>query len=213
MNAELLKRLKSVPFPYEKETWARPTKPTQICLHHTASGPGIYGDLEWWKKDGTQVSTPIIIDRDGIAYQLYPTERWAFALGLKHALNRFVESMTISIEIDSWGYLTKKADGKFYTWAGTVIPDNEVCILDQPWRGQKYFHKYTPEQIETTHLLLHHLGQKYGIDLSYKGDKVFNLTDDAIHARVSGVYGHASFRSDKTDIHPQPDMISMLKGL
>lgn len=212
MNAELLKRLKSVAFPFQTETWERPSKPTQICLHHTASGAGIQGDVNWWIGDNTQVSTPLIIGRDGIAYQLYPSERWAYALGLKHALRRFVESMTISIEIDSWGYLTLK-NGKFYSWAGAVIPASEVCTLQTPWRGQKYFHKYTPEQIETVHLLLHHFGQKYGIDLSYKGDKVFNVNDNAVFAQVPGVYSHASFRSDKTDCQPQPDFIQMLKTL
>lgn len=212
MNAELLKRLKSVPFPFEKETWVRPSKPTQICLHHTASGAGIQGDVNWWVGDKTQVSTPIIIGRDGIANQLYPTERWAFALGLNHSLYRTIEALTISIEIDTWGFLTKKTDG-YYSWAGSLIPDNEVCILDKPWRGQQYFHKYTPEQIGTTKLLLEHLGGKYGINLRYKGDEVFNLTNNAIFARESGVYSHASFRPDKTDIHPQADMIAMLKAL
>lgn len=210
MNPELSKRIKAVDFP--KEYWPRPTKPTQICLHHTASAPGVYSDVAWWKQDGTQVSTPLIVDRDGTAYQLYSTLNYAFALGLKHAAYRTVEALTISLEIDSWGYLTKKADGKFYSWAGTEVKPEDVCTLDTLWRGQKYFHKYTDAQIETTRLLLEHWGSTYGIDLKYKGDEVFNLSQNAIYASKSGVYSHASFRSDKTDCHPQKELIAMLKS-
>lgn len=213
MTPELLARLKQASFPYEKETWLRPGKPTQICLHHTASGPGIDGDKTWWENDGQPVSTFVIIGRDGIITQLYPSERWAYTLGLKQANFREVEAKTIGIEIDTWGHLHKKADGKYYSWAESVIPESEVCVLEKPWRGQQFFHKYTPEQIVSTKLLLQHLCAKFGIPTHYKGALLFNLYDGAMNATVPGIYSHASFRSDKTDIHPQPDMMAMLQTL
>lgn len=209
MNPLLSAKLKPLPFPWQNETWARPTKPTQVCLHHTASGAGVDGDRNYWANDKTQVSTPLIVDRDGTAFQLYSSSRWAFALGLQHAAYRTVEALTISLEIDSWGYLTKKGD-KFYSWAGTEVFD--ICDLGYKWRGQQYFHRYTDKQIETTRLLLEHWGVTYGIDLKYKGDEVFNLSQNAIYAAKSGVYSHASFRPDKTDCHPQKELIAMLKS-
>jgi N-acetylmuramoyl-L-alanine amidase len=214
MNPLLAERIKSdLTFPFQRETWERVGKPKQICLHHTASPPGLAGDINWWKNDNQPVSTPLIVGRDGIAIQIYSSTRWAFSLGLSHANYKQVEAATIGLEIDSWGYLTLK-DGKFYSYTGAVVPASEVCVLDVPHKGQKYFHSYTPEQIETTRLLLLHWGVVYGIDLTYVGhDKMFGLCQDAIYCRKSGVYSHNSFRADKTDIHPQPDMIAMLQGL
>jgi hypothetical protein len=212
MKQELIDRIVQAAFPYPSETWKRPKKPTQICLHHTASGPGVAGDIAWWVRDGQPVSTPLIVGRDGIATQVYSSTLWAFTLGLDHDRRKIVEAATIGLEIDSWGYLVKVGD-KFYSYTGAEIPFEEVCALDIPWRGHQYFHKYTIEQIETTRLLLEFWGETYGIDLTYKGDDVvFALNEDARQAKGSGVYGHASFRLDKTDVHPQPDLIAMLKS-
>lgn len=214
MDAELNKRIVLEPgFPVEQETWVRTAQPTQVCLHHTASPPGIVGDINWWKNDKQPVSTPLVIDRDGKAYQIYSTKRWGYSLGLVHADRNKVESRTIGLEIDSWGWLTKKGD-QFLSYTGDPVDPSQVCVLDKPHRGMKYFHKYTEAQIETTRLLLLFWAKTYPIDIKYVGyNKMFELCQDAIYARKSGVYSHNSFRLDKTDIHPQPDMIAMLEKL
>ena len=41
---------------------------------------------------------------------------------------------------------------------------------------------------------------------------MFHVSMSALKG-VSGIYGHCSFRPDKTDIHPQPDMIEMLEKI
>lgn len=212
MDPKLEQRIKAIPFPYSGETWDRPSKPTQICLHHTASGPGIGGDVEWWKRDGQPVSTPLIIDRDGTAYQLYPSSRWAYTLGLGHAGRQRVEALTLGVEIDTWGYLNKVGN-KFYSYAKVEVPAESVCVLEKPHRGWLYYEKYTAEQIETVRLLLIYWGERYGIPLKFKAGEFFDLSNNAIYARVPGVYSHNSFRPDKTDLHPQPDLIAMLKSL
>jgi N-acetyl-anhydromuramyl-L-alanine amidase AmpD len=212
MTPELAKRIVSNrTFPL-KEFWNRPLKPTQICLHHTASGPGVASDIQWWKNDNQPVSTPVLIDRDGTITQIYATEYYAFHLGLEHAQNRKVESLTIGIEIDAWGWLTQK-NGKYYSYTGAEIPVKEVCILKNKWRGQQYFNKYTEKQLESLKLLLIHLGEKYDIPLYYKGQEMWNVSENARYAKVGGIYGHCSFRPDKTDVFPQPELIEMLKTL
>src|SRR5574343_722443 len=211
MNPELAASIKVVDFPYQYATWERPLTPNQVCLHHTASPPGVAGDIEWWKHDGQPVSTPLVVGRDGIATQIYPSTRWAYSLGLQHSQYRKVESVTIGIEIDSWGFLSLQ-NGKYYSYTGAEIPADEVCDLGYYWRGQRYFHKYTAAQIETVRLLLLHWNEKYKIMLDYKGDELWNVSKNAQYASVGGIYTHASFRADKTDIFPQPEMIEMLKG-
>jgi N-acetyl-anhydromuramyl-L-alanine amidase AmpD len=217
MNPELQKRLKPYSgFPVDKETYLRPSPPTQICLHFTASGPGEIGDITWWERDGQPVSTPIIVGRDGTAVQLYSSTRWAYSLGLNHWKRKEVEAKTIGLEIDTWGGLVKRGE-KFYAWPNkytTEVPAEEVCILDKPHKGNIYYHKFTDEQIETVKLLLQHWGATYNIPLTYVGDNaMFNLHNNAMYAFKPGVYSHNSFRSDKADIHPQPNMVEMLKSL
>lgn len=217
MNPKLTELIKTDnTFPVSQETWERTVKPTMVCLHHTASGEGTIGDITWWKRDSSPVSTPLVIDRDGTAVQIYSTKRWAFSLGLKVAKARQIEQATIGVEIDSWGGLVQRG-GKYYAWPknyGVEVPADEVCVLAKPHRGFTCYHKYTPEQIETVRLLLIHWNEVYGIPLKYVGDdKMFGVCKEAIAGTVPGIYSHNSFRSDKSDIHPQPDMIEMLRNL
>jgi N-acetyl-anhydromuramyl-L-alanine amidase AmpD len=214
MDPQLAARIQTdQTFPVTLETWPRPKKPTQVCLHHTASGPGTVGDITWWKRDGAPVSTPLVVDRNGTAVQIYSTQRWAYHLGLKNVPKfREVEAATIGLEIDSWGSLKLK-DGKYISWTGAEVPEEEVCILKQAHRGCLYFHKYTTAQIETVKLLLQHWNLTYGILLDYKDQQLWGLSENAMNARVPGIYSHNSFRADKNDIHPQPEMVEMLKNL
>lgn len=216
MDPKLAERIKSLAgFPVEIETWLRKSNPTQICIHHTASGPGTINDIEWWKRDGKPVSTPIVVGADGTAHQIYSSTRWAYSLGLRHAKAKAVEETTLSFEIDAWGSLKKKGE-KFYAWPNnysTEVPADEVCTLKTPHRGELYYHKYTAEQIETTRLLLIHWSKTYNIPLKVNIVDVFNLTDNAIYAKKPGIYSHVSFRADKNDIFPQEEMITMLKSL
>lgn len=43
----------------------------QIVLHHTASGPGVDGDINWWMRTPERVATHFIIDREGQVHQLF----------------------------------------------------------------------------------------------------------------------------------------------
>lgn len=211
MNPELSKRLVQWRnYDFTVETWQRTQKPKQICLHDLAGT--LAGSLSWWQHDGQPVNTPLIIARDGRGIQIYHSMRWGYALGLDHNRRAEIESLTISVELENWGWLVQRG-GKFYNWVNREVPASEVCMLEKPWRGHTLFHAYTPEQIETTRLLLKHWGEVYDIPLHYKDKELWNLSDNARFAKVGGVYTHASFRRDKTDVSPQPAMIEMLKGL
>jgi len=216
MDPKLAERVKTLAnFPVAMETWLRKAVPTHICIHHTASGPGSINDIEWWKRDGKPVSTPIVIDADGTAHQIYSSTRWAYSLGLKHGKAKVVEETTLSFEIDSWGSLKKKGD-KFYAWPknyGVEVPKEEVYTLETPHRGELYYHRYTEQQIETTRLLLIHWCKAYNIPSKVVIEDVFNLTENAVYAKKPGIYSHCSYRADKNDIFPQPEMVEMLKNL
>lgn len=192
------------------------TKKTQIVLHHTVSGRGVDGDVNWWLKDPSRIATHFIIGWDGTIYQNYSSKYWAYHLGEmtstfhKLGLNYSRHDQnTIGIEIDSWGGLSKK-DGKFYHAYGREVSEDIVYTMDKPFRGYRYFEKYTPEQIESVRKLLVYFNEKYNIPLKYNDQ--WDISKDALSG-VPGIYYHVNYREDKSDVYPYPPLITMIKGL
>jgi len=230
----ILDKIVSVDYP-EEQYYKERTEKKQIVLHHTVSYRGVQGDINWWLSDDARVSTHIIIDWKGIPYQCYSTNSaWAHHLGVKVpvfqandidfifktnsngrqyiANNEILNQASIGVELDSLGPLVLKDDGKYYDAYNKEYKDiNNIQIYDKPFRGFKYFEKYTDEQIETTRQLLLFWKDKFNIPLTYNDD-MWDISRDALLGK-SGVWGHTSYRSDKSDCHPQPELIKMLKEL
>jgi len=53
--------------------------------------------------------------------------------------------------------------------------------------------------------------EKYKIPLDYN-PTMFDVSQEALSGKA-GIWSHTSFRKDKSDIHPQPELIQMLKSL
>lgn len=90
------------------------------------------------------------------------------------------------------------------------------------FRGFKGFEKYTDAQIKAVRDLILSLQLKFdGIDLSYNEDVwdlqnkatgCWGVSKNALNGK-RGVWTHVSYRDDKSDCHPQPELIEMLKNL
>jgi N-acetyl-anhydromuramyl-L-alanine amidase AmpD len=210
---------------YVKEVHAK----NQVVLHHTVSGQHINGDVNWWLSDKQRIATCILIEHDGTIHQVFSSKFWAFHLGengkdhvkmgLPYKRN---DKNSIGIEIDSWGGLVKHTDNKWYPakWDKTAkkfLPNTKVKALEnvqeypKKFRGFYAFEKYTDAQIESVRQLLVFWNKTYGIPLEYNED-MWDLSYNAL-AGKSGIYSHTSYRSDKSDCHPQPELIEMLKSL
>lgn len=201
---------------YVKES----TDKKQIVLHHTVSGLGVDGDISWWRKTVERIGTAIIINWDGKIYQCFSSKYWAYHLG---AGNSNLDKHSIGIEIDSWGGLIRynrqwypaKWDEKLKQNVANLnikpIPEHNVQIYENGYRGFYGFEKYTDAQIEAVRKLLIFWGEKYKIPLDYNDDMFF-YSSKAINGK-SGIWSHTSFRQDKSDVHPQPELIQMLKSL
>lgn len=219
-----LHKIKVVDFPlkdYSQEEFPK----KQIVLHHTVSGNGVTGDIKTWEDDPAVVGTCMIIDHDGTPYQLFSSKYWAWHLGIG---NKARDSQSIGIEIDNWGWLipgdgkTKKFGnppkdvktevGKFYAYYGNAV-DVDMQFYPSGFRGYNYYQKYTNEQIRTVGELLLFWKQKYGIPLTYH-ENMWDVSQDALSG-VPGVWTHVSYRpaNAKTDLHPQPEVIEMLKTI
>jgi N-acetyl-anhydromuramyl-L-alanine amidase AmpD len=191
----------------------------QIVLHHTVSGPGVDGDIGWWKSTKERIATCILIARDGEVHQLYSSAYWAWHLG---ANNSVLDKQSIGIELDSWGWLLSH-NGRYYTTKmdpvtrkvipnlKSEIPANRVQVYQTPYKGHYAYEKYTPEQIQSVKELLLLWNKTYGIPLTYK-PQMWDYSKEAING-MPGVWSHTSYRKDKSDIHPQPELIEMLKSL
>jgi len=223
-----LHKIKVLDFPKEDYFQEEFTK-KQIVLHHTVSGTGVTGDIKTWEDDDAVVGTAIIVDHDGTPYQLFSSKYWAWHLGIG---NKARDSQSIGIEIDNWGWLIpgdgtikqfgKKPDGtpkmvqteigKFYAYYGNAV---DVAMQNYPngFGGYQYYQKYTLEQIRTVGELLLFWRNKYGIPLKYNED-MWDVSQKALSGEP-GVWTHVSYRAKpgKTDCHPQPELIDMLKTL
>ena len=225
-----LSKIRLYPFPenkYFKEVFDK----TQIVLHHTISGPSIDGDVSTWIDCKDRVATAIIIARDGTPFQLFSSKYWAYHLGTG---NHNQDKRSIGIEIDSWGGLTpgtgllkayriespkyyipwslKITDpDKYYTYYGNAV-DVPMQYYPNGFRGYQYFEKYTDAQIQTVGELLLLWRNNYGIPLNYK-EYMFDYCSCATEMGKPGVWSHTSFRKTKSDVHPQPELIEMLKTI
>jgi N-acetyl-anhydromuramyl-L-alanine amidase AmpD len=198
---------------------------TQVVIHHTVSGDGINGDVATWEADPARIATCIIIDRAGVPWQLFSSRFWAYHIG---AGNSWLDRHSIGIELDSWGWLIpgdgtsklfgnpkksiKTEIGKYYTYYGNSINVPMEYYKDY-FRGYNYYEKYTDKQIETLGELLLLWKKRYNISLNYNED-MWDVSKRALSG-INGVWGHTSYRpiSEKTDPHPQSELINMLKTL
>lgn len=190
-----------------------------IVLHHTVSGLGIDGDVNWWKSTPERVGTPFIIDRLGEVFQLFDEKYWIHHLGIKKRyLNQFnsqvtnnrLNELSIGIELDSWGGLVKKGCD-WFSYTGSKIDHKNVQKYPEGYRGYYAFEKYTADQITALKELLEMLTKKYSIKTDYHPE-MFSFNEKAIKG-YHGIWTHTSYRPDKSDCHPQPELIEMLNQL
>jgi len=208
--------IKQVEFP-ESQYYAQKHAKTQIYLHHTAGHRDGVKVFKGWASDPIRIATCVAISGDGTIVQGFSSAYWAYHLGLKN--NHFssmgvpytdLNKSSIGIEICAAGSLKEK-DGKFVTWYGSAVPKEDVVMFDEPYKGSRFFEKYTDEQIRSTEDLLVLWRDKYGIPINYNED-MWDVCKDALSGK-KGVWSHTSVRPDKSDIVPQPEMIQMLKSL
>ena len=202
------------------------TQKTQIYLHHTAGNSSGVNCIRYWNNDKRgRVATCVVISgkdarlsKDGQICQAFSSKYWAYHLGVKKEIFKsqdvpyqLLDKYSIGIEICNWGYL-KERDGRFYNYVNGVVPEEDVCVLDKPFKGHRYWHKYTDAQIESVRQLLVFWNERYNIDITYNECDMWSLSKRALRG-VDGLYTHNSVRPDKSDIYPCSRMIEMLKSL
>lgn len=208
------------------EYFAEEVKKTQIYLHHTAGNSSGINTVGGWAIDKRgRIATCVAISGpgaknsvDGEIVQAFASKHWAYHLGVKQEVFKAhkvpwknLDQLSIGLEICNWGGLDLE-NGKFVNYVDRVVPKNEVTELAEPFKGYKYYHKYSDAQIESVRQLLVYWSEVYGIDISFNYDQLFKVNTKALKGE-NGLYTHNSVRKDKNDIYPCPRMIEMFKTL
>jgi hypothetical protein len=158
---------------------------------------------------------------DGMIYRAFDESMWSHHLFIKAKNNTFLNQKSIGIDICNYGPLTKTENGEFYTFSHVKINKDQVIELESPFRGVKYFHSYSPAQVEALKKLLIELSERYDINLerglkkeiskfgNYEG---FGLSEVALMGG-QGLWSHSNVRADKLGCHPHPDLIRIIQSL
>ena len=206
-----------------------------IFIHHTAGNANPYQVIDGWNADVARVGTPFVIGgtpstnakwKDGEIIQCFSSRYYDYHLGLKASNNTAIAKATVGIEVCNFGPLALH-DGKYYNYVGGTIKETDVVHYADGFKAYPnstfftkigvvnkpaiYYHKYTDAQILSLRDLLIYLCEKFNITKAYNGD-MWDVNDKAL-AGMAGIWTHVSVRQDKSDCHPQLNLITMLEQL
>lgn len=227
------------------DQYFKDSEPKYIFLHHTAGWHNPYNTINSWNKDNRgNVATEFVLGGksvkgddtkyDGVLVKCFPKDCWGWHLGTGR---NDVHINSVGIEVNNFGYVTeggyfsysnnkknwiKKESGKYYTYTGTEVENSQIVELEKPFRGYKFWHKYSDNQIETLKNWLHYIANRNNIDIRKgipnlikdKGADAFKYISDVRYGKIKdGVWSHTTVRKDKYDMFPQPELLSMLENL
>ncbi len=206
-NTDFLKQIIQYPLDKSQYFQEKYTK-RQIVIHHTASSDNAKNVISSWQNSKERIGVAFVIDRSGIIHQAFSSQDWAHHLGTHEKNNTLLNQQSIGIELCNWGPLNLKKSC-YLNYLEKIVPINEVSIYDTPFRGSLFYQEYTNEQLSSLKNLINYLCETYNIPKEYKSD-MWDISKLALSGNP-GIYSHVSFRKDKSDCHPQKELIDTLK--
>ncbi len=205
------------------------TPKEKIVLHFTVGV--LSGDISTltpgpppgYPQKKNRLSTNYVLARNGAIYQLFPSSKWAFHLGLTATGgNTHNSSRSIAVEISNYGPLTLHRDGKhledvystkdkprFYC---SLEDTAQYIKLPEPYRGYEYYTAYTDEQYQNLVLLLRYLTALHDIPREFLPEPA-RYQNGQEEAAFKGIVSHVNFRDDKFDIGPAFDWDRLIAGV
>jgi N-acetylmuramoyl-L-alanine amidase len=137
--------------------------PDTIIIHFTA-GPSAQSAINTLTNPAYKVSAHLVIDFDGSITQLVPFDEIAWHAGVSSWENRTgLNKYSIGIEIVNPGNLTKAGD-EYQAWFGKkYTADKVIKAVHRNENKPRYWHIYTPEQIDAVLQLCRLLTDTYDI--------------------------------------------------
>lgn len=209
---------------------AGPTKKEYIFLHHTAGWNDPFKTVTDWEKDNRgRVATQYVLGGpnirngdltfDGVVVECFDDKAYAGHLG--RVSSHYMHTHSVGIEICNFGFLKPSGAG-YVTYTGQLADADQITDLGYAFRGYRFWHKYSDEQLQSLKKLIRHIAKLHKIDIT-KGllarlkemeeDDAFEFDADISSGKVKGILSHTNVRKDKMDIYPCPRLIKMLKNL
>jgi len=202
-----------------------PTKKEYLFLHHTAGGNNPYSVIKMWNNDTRgRIGTEFVMGGqsvfdgndiyDGTLVQCFPEGAYAWHLGDNGS--QYMHSHSVGIEVCNFGPIK---NGLTYT--KQKANPLQIVELKQPFRGSKFYHRYSDKQISTLKSFILYIADRDNIDvrkglvqeIKSKGAAGFEFNSNAYYGKVKGMWTHTNTRKDKSDMFPQQELIDMLLSL
>ena len=147
--------------------------PDTVVIHYTG-GTTLAGAESTLIDPNVKASAHLLVDYNGDIVQLVPFKYIAWHAGTskfngRNGLNKF----SIGIEIVNPGYLIEQADGRLKTEYSHVIdPANAEKRMHKNQSAERFWHNYTPEQIESVEKICFALKSNYKIKYIVGHDEI-----------------------------------------
>jgi N-acetyl-anhydromuramyl-L-alanine amidase AmpD len=193
--------------------YASQHKKIQIVLHFTVGY--LKGDIASLTHHDYHVSVPYVIGRNGIIYNLFSPENWAFHLGPGAVGgNETGSKRTIGIELSNIGGLNQTTQGMQNYYGEIYCNNNQYTeFTAKPFRRFTHFANFTDAQYNSLNILLHYLTSRFQIKRDFlPPDERFKTADRV--KDYNGIVSHINYRySGKEDIGPAFDWDRVIMGL
>lgn len=180
-----------------------------IVLHFTA-GTTARSAFNHWEADARRIATAYIVDVDGVIYETFDPNYWAYALGIRGQPSAHNEKRAIQIEIANVGPL-KRRDESLYWWPPRDTYQTHWCHISETHkyveashRGRDYYASFPEIQFQAVCDLVKHLCERFEINKALPNDKL-DVRDPEWFSQYRGIASHQNFRADKYDIGPAFD--------
>ena len=162
--------------------------PLGAIVHFTSGRDGAENTIKDGIKNGYAYWC---IQKDGRLFCAHHANEWGYHAGESKwkTLLGAVSDDLIGIEINNGSKLTKTKDGRYKTWFGTYIPEENVRYTEGKDNQEKgYYEKYTPAQEETLIKTL--------MWLKAQNPSVFSFDNCLGHDEVAGPMGLGYWRKN-----------------
>lgn len=177
----------------KKEYFAEENEKAAICLHHTVSAGSANAVKQYFESTPERVGVAFMVEKSGGIFQLFNEKYYSYHIG-KGSTTKDNKKI-IGIEIINEGILKKKGD-KYYWFDGKQLYKDEPFILNEPWRNENYFARYTEAQFISTVELCKYLCNKHNIPRSVLTGYDYKKE----YFQFKGILSHHNLRPDKTDV-------------
>ena len=200
------------------------TKKKTFILHYSSGWDNARGMFNGWAKDKLgRVCTAYGIEDSGKIYRGFDaSDNYGFAIHINSSDNHLpknlqqyrtvkhdilLNSQAVQVEVCNWGWLREK-NNKLYSWTGKEVPGEKTIFYPDGYRGMHFFERITEAEIKALQTLIMYHAIKDDLRLTYNHD-MWDISERAIRG-AEGIWSHTSYRTDKLDIHPQLELVSML---